>query len=162
MFKQVVTRFISIAAIAALSMPFSIAQAQDDDPIDKAIKARQASMQLYSFYAGQLFAMAKGDQEYDAELAATLAENFQAVTHLKDGMMWLPGSDNEARQGDTRAEPDIWAEDSEVGDRFTALRTASEALVPVAGGGLDALRSQIGDVGEACKACHDDYRAKDF
>jgi cytochrome c556 len=42
------------------------------------------------------------------------------------------------------------------------MTDASAALASVAGEGLDALRSKIGDVGKSCKGCHDNFRAKDF
>jgi len=159
--KKMVSVVSGVALAASLALT-GMSHAEDDDPIAKAIKARQAGFRLYSYYAGQLFAMAKGDQEYEAELAATLAGNLDAVAHLNNGMMWMPGSDNEARSGKTRAKPNIWADDSDIGDKFAALQTATQGLAPVAGDGLDALRSNIGAVGDACKACHDEYRAKDF
>lgn len=137
-------------------------QAAEDDAVAQAIKARQAGMGLYSFYAGQLFAMAKGEQEYNADLAATLANNLVAVTELSNGMMWLPESDNTARQGKTRALPEIWGADSNTGDKAQTLKDAALGLSLVAGDGLDALRGEIGAVGEACDSCHEDYRAEDF
>lgn len=38
-----------------------------DDLVKKAIKARRGVMQVRSFNAGSLFAMAKGDIEYDRQ-----------------------------------------------------------------------------------------------
>jgi len=46
-----------------------------------------------------------------------------------------------------------------VGEKGQALADASAALAEVAGDGLDALRSKVGAVGQACKGCHDDFRA---
>ena len=106
--------------------------------------------------------MAKGEQEYNADLASAMANNLVAVTNLSNGIMWLPGSDNEARKGDTRALPEIWAEGSNVGEKSQALKDAALAVSMVAGDGLDALRGEIGNVGDACKGCHDDFRAEDF
>ena len=149
---------ISCASLVTVSS----VHADDDDPIAKAIKARQSGFQLYSFYAGQLFAMAKGEQEYNADLASAMANNLVAVTNLSNGIMWLPESDNVARKGDTRAKPEIWAEGSNVGEKSQALKDAALAVSIVAGDGLDALRGEIGTVGDACKGCHDDFRAEDF
>ena len=53
-----------------------------DGPHDKAIKARQAMFQLYSFNIGVVSAMAKGDREYDADVAREAAENLRAAAHL--------------------------------------------------------------------------------
>ena len=134
----------------------------DDDPVLKAIKARQAGFQLYSFYAGHLFAMAKGEMEYDAELASTMAQNLNTVANLSNGAMWPQGSDNEAYAGKTRALPEIWTTYPAIGEKSQALKDATAAMVEVAGNGLDALRSKIGAVGQSCKGCHDDFRAEDF
>ncbi len=152
-----VTAMVSAAVLTAVPM----AQAADD-AIDKAIKARRGVMQLYSHYAGPMFGMAKGDVEYDAELAASLAENLNAVAGLTGARMWPPESDNKARKGKTRAKPEIWAADSKAGDASQTMKDAVLALSLVAGDGLDALKGSIGDVGKSCKGCHDDYRAKDF
>ncbi len=134
----------------------------DDDAIDSAIKARRGLMQLHSHYAGPLFGMAKGDIDYDAALAANLAENLNAVVNLSMARMWPPESDNESREGDTRAQPNIWEEGSDIGDKSQAMKDAALAATLVAGDGLDALKGAVGDIGQACKGCHDDFRAKDF
>ncbi len=136
--------------------------AADDDPIGKAIKARRAGFQLYSFYAGHLFGMAKGEIEYDAELASTMANNLNDVVNLNNGSMWPAGSDNTQRKGKTRAKPNIWSADSKIGEKSKTLKTAVADVAGVAGNGLDGLREKMGAVGKGCKGCHDEYRAKDF
>ena len=93
--------------VAACLAVMPIANAAKDDEIDKAITARQAGFQLYSFYASQLFAMAKGEQDYDAALASAMADNPATVAQLNNGVMWLLDSYNEARTGDTIALPAI-------------------------------------------------------
>ncbi len=147
------------AAAVFTAIPVSYAA---DDAITKGIKSRRAGMQLYSFFAGHLFAMAKGEMDYDAELAQTMAENLAAVNNLKNGLAWLPGSDNKKRKGKTRALPIIWEEGSGIGEKSKAMKEASAAMTQVAGNGLDALKGEIGALGKACKGCHDDFRAKEF
>ncbi len=151
-----------LCALLVAMTPISVSFAADDDPIAKAIKARRAGFQLYSFYAGQLFAMAKGEQDYDAELAGTLANNLNSVATLNNGMMWIPGSHKEERKGKTRAKKEIWQEGSTIGEKSAALKKATAELAEVAGSGLDALRGKIGALGESCKGCHDNYRHKEF
>ena len=60
--------------------------AGEDDPMLKAIKARQAIMVLRSWNAGPLFGMAKGKIEYDAERATTLANNLKAELAMDNGI----------------------------------------------------------------------------
>lgn len=138
-----------------------VAHGAGDDPLLKAIKARQAEMTLRSFNAGPLFGMAKGDIEYDAELAATLANNLLTLTTVNSGRMWPEGSDNEAWPDDTRSLPEIWTTYPDIEDKEKAYVDAITALAGVAGNGLGELRSVIGDVGQSCKGCHDDFRAEE-
>ena len=155
---QSFTRWILV--LIGLSLALSASAAKD--PNEKAIKARRAVMTLQSWYAGPLFQMAKGDMEYNAEMAGTYAANLNTVVNAEAGAMWPEGTDNGAYAGKTRALPEIWTTWPAVGEKGQALTEAVAALAEVAGGGLDALRSKIGDVGKACKGCHDDFRAEDM
>ena len=140
---------------AAASLAFSASAA--GDPAEKAIEARRAVMTLQSWYAGPLFRMAKGAIPYDADAASRYAANLDAIVNADGSAMWPEGSDHRAYP-ETHALPEIWSAGSEVGERDQALKEAVAALAEVAGDGLDALRSRIGPVGNACSGCHDDYR----
>ena len=150
------TRWILVAVGLTLALTASAA----DDPNEKVIKSRRAVMSLQSWYAGPLFQMAKGDMEYDAEMAGNYAAHLNIIANLDGGAMWPPGTDNGAYAGKTRALPEIWSTYPAVGEKDQALKDAAAALAGVAGDGLDALRSNIGAVGKACKGCHDDFRAE--
>ena len=145
-------------ALLGLSLVLGVSAA--DDPNEKAIKARRATMTLQSWYAGPLFQMAKGAMEYDVEMAKTYAANLNAVVNMEAAAMWPAGTGKDAYEGKTRALPEIWSTWPEAGEKARALVEASADLAAVAGDGLDALRSKIGDVGNACKGCHDDFRAE--
>lgn len=132
-----------------------------DGPHDDAIKARQALMQLQNFEVGILFDMAKEKIDYNADVAAEAAANLNATATYGQSLFWPAGSDN-ATDGNarTRALPAIWETYPAITEKAGDLKTAVAALVPVAGNGLSALQDAIGDVGGACKACHDDFRAE--
>lgn len=140
-----------------LTMPVSVA----NDLEESAIKARQGQMQLRSFNAGPLFAMAKGDITYDAEMASKLANNLKVLLNLDNSRAWMNGTSNEEYPEKTRALPEIWESGSEIGDRGKAYAEAVNALAGAAGEGLDALTPRVKDLGQACKGCHDDYREED-
>ncbi len=147
--------------IAALLVGFGTGALADDGPHDKAIKARQAMFQLYGFNIGILSAMAKGKMDYDADIALEAAENLDAAANLGQSQFWPQGSDNETEgNARTRALPVIWSTFPAIVEKADALKTATAALVPVAGNGLDELKGAMGDVGASCKGCHDDYRAE--
>ena len=147
-----------ILVVTGLSLAFAVSAAKD--PNEKAIEARQAVMKLQSWYAGPLFGMAKGDIDYDADMARSYAEHLSMMASVDGGAMWPQGTDNVAYAGKTRALPEGWTDWEEAGKKAQALSEAAAALAAVAGDGLDALRSRIGAVGKACKGCHDDFRAK--
>ena len=149
-----------ILVVTGLSLAFAVAAAKD--PNEKAIEARQAVMKLQSWYAGPLFAMAKGDVDYDADMARTYAEHLSTMANVEGAAMWPQGTDNAAYAGKTRALPEGWTDWEEAGRKAQALSEAAAALAAVAGDGLDALRSKIGAVGQACKGCHDDFRARSW
>lgn len=131
-----------------------------DDPLLKAIKARQGEMQLRSFNAGPLFGMAKGEIDYDAEMAGKLANNLKLLLDLDMSRSWPKGSDNENYAGKTTALPKIWTTYPEIGEYGKKYAMAVNELAAVAGSSQDALRSKIGALGKSCKGCHDEFREK--
>ncbi len=128
---------------------------------ERAVKARQALMQVYAFNLGQLGAMVKGEMEYNADLAKASADNLVKATTMNGMAMWPKGSsmDDEGMAGKTWAKADIWADGSDVGERAKALREAAAQMAEVAGNGLDAVKGAMGGVGGGCKGCHEKFRA---
>lgn len=129
------------------------------DPNQKAIEARQGEMQLRSFNAGPLFGMAKGDIEYDAEMASMLANNLKLLLDVNMGRAWPNGSDNFMYE-ETTALPKIWETYPEINEYGKRYKTAVNELAAEAGNGLDALRAKVGPLGKSCKGCHDEFREK--
>jgi cytochrome c556 len=152
----------SITSICLLILVLSLSANSfaADDPLMNAIKARQGEMQLRSFNAGPLFAMAKGKIDYDAELANKLAGNLKLMLDLDNGRAWAQGSDNEKYPGKTRALPKIWTTYPEIGDYGKKFAMAVNDLAMTAGNGADALKSKLGALGKSCKGCHDEFREK--
>ncbi len=151
---------ILVTAILAAVLAAPATAAEDEN--EKAIKARRGAMQVRGFNAGPLFAMAKGTLAYDAELASMLANNLSLEAQMNGGRMWPKGSDNTAYAGDTRALPEIWSTWPKVRDAGKQYADAVAKLAADAGKGPDALKAAVGDLGKACKGCHDDFRAEDF
>lgn len=149
-------RVLTIMLVAAI-VPLASAQAGE---MDKPLAARKAVMKLNGFYMGQLGAMAKSKIAYDAKTAQGAADALLALARLDTSKMWPPGSGTDKLGDITRAKPDIWAANSDVGAKAKALETALEDLVKVAGGGLGSLQGSIGAVGKTCGGCHKPFRVK--
>ena len=150
---------IALATGAALVAGASAAISGEAE--ERAVKARQALMQVYAFNLGQLGAMVKGEMEYNADLAKASADNLVKATTMNGMAMWPKGSsmDDEGMAGKTWAKADIWADGSDVGERAKALREAAAQMAEVAGNGLDAVKGAMGGVGGGCKGCHEKFRA---
>ena len=123
-----------------------------------AVTARKAHMALYQHNATPLFQMAKGDIEYDAEVASTAASNLAALTKLSHRGYWTPGTSTDDLGDQTRALPALWQEGSKAGEYGGKLAEAADALAAAAGNGKEAMVGALGPVGQACTSCHEDYR----
>ncbi|SLN28947.1 Cytochrome c-554 precursor [Roseivivax jejudonensis] len=139
------------ALVLALASP---AVAQD---FEGHIKARQGMFRIMAINLGIIGDMAKGETEYEAEMAQTAADNLVAVSGINPLVLFPEGSSNEAVEG-TRALPAIWENTGDVGDKWAAFGTAASDLQAVAGDGREALGPALGPVGDACSSCHDEYR----
>jgi cytochrome c556 len=152
-------RLVALLTASLIAAPASFAK--DDGPHDKAIKARQALMQLYSFNLGILSGMAKGKVDYNAEAASAAANNLLASVSMDQSAMWPPGSHNgDEANRKNRALPAIWDTYPKIVDAGKSMNEAATELQAVAGNGVDALKSAMGAAGKSCKGCHDDFRAK--
>lgn len=154
-------KVLLLGAALAIAGASTLALAADH-PFKKEIDARQGLMQIASFHVGVLAAMAKGERPYDAKLAAAAANNINLAAMVDQMALWPEGSDlsNAALAGKTAAKPEGWLNMSDVTKKHDAWASAAAGLAKVAGNGLDALKPAVGEVGKACKACHDDYRQK--
>ncbi len=150
------TRICLLVIGAALALPSFAAK----DPNLKVLKARQGEMQLRSFNAGPLFGMAKGQVDYDAELASKLAGNLKTQLSLDMSRAWKKGTDNDAYPGKTTALPKVWTTYPEISKYGKKYGQAVNELAAAAGNGLDALKPKVSALGKACKGCHDEFREK--
>lgn len=134
--------------------------AADEYPFKAEIKARQSFMQVYAFNLGLLGAMAKGEAEYNAELATAAADNLLAAAKMNNSAMWPAGSDSGVAElaQKTRAKPENWTTWPKSSEKHQALTEALTEMAAQAGNGLDAVRANMKAVGDGCKGCHEDFR----
>ncbi|WP_136635590.1 c-type cytochrome [Pseudooceanicola onchidii] len=148
-------RFSMGLLVAGLGLVGSHATAQD---LDKAVKARQAVMQLYAFNLGTLGAMAKGQMDYDAAVAQAAAGNIVKVSSQNQMAYWPQGSAVGEVEG-SKALPAVWENMEDVGAKAAALTEA--AMQAEAATDLAGLQAAMGAMGGACGACHKSYRQSD-
>ena len=145
---------ILCAAAGAIALLLALpASAQFQKPED-AIKYRKGAFTVMGAHFGRIGAMANGRVPYDAKVAADNAELVVTMSKLPYAG-FIEGTD----KGDTRAKAEIWAEPdkfraaaSKMQDEVVKLSAAAKT------GDAAALKTAFGAAGQACKACHDNYR----
>jgi cytochrome c556 len=121
------------------------------------VKQRQAAMTLIGKYWGPLGAMASGKAPYNAEVVARNAVYLDALTQMPwDGF----AADTKDTAEKTRALPAVFTETAKFKEGQDRLRGAVTKLVAASKGGEDAFKAAAGEVGKACAACHENFRAK--
>jgi len=150
-------RKLTLAAAGLAIAATAVFSASHVGPFDGAIRARQSHMRLHGHNIGILGAMAKGDMEYDADVAVGAAANLVALARLSKAGYWPVGSDSDATEG-TRALPAIWDNLDDLDVKFAGLADAASAMESAAAIGLAELQEAMGAVGGACGACHSVYR----
>jgi cytochrome c556 len=69
----------------------------------------------------------------------------------------FPGSDT----GSTKLKPEAFKEQAKFKEAATGIETQTAKLAEAAAGGdINAIKTQFGEVGKSCKECHSQFRAK--
>lgn len=139
-----------VFAIAALALATTAAFAD-------IIADRQAVMKENAKYVGVLVKMVKGETAFDA--AAVQA----ALTALNDNVQKIDiaasfpvGSD----QGDTTASPKIWQDAAGFKAEMDKFKAATAAAAAAPAQDIEALKPQVGAIGQSCASCHQAFRVK--
>lgn len=141
-----------VVATAAVAVP---AHAQFAKPED-AVKYRQSAMALMGNHMGRINAQLKSGSpnvqviQSSAALVETLSKlPFEA---------FVPDSD---MVSNTKAKPEIWTDAAKFKQLSEKMQGEVSKLAAVSkGGDAKAIQAQFGTVGQACKACHDDFQRK--
>lgn len=150
--KLLRTSMMLAAALLGLATALPAA-AQFAKPED-AIKYRKAVFTVMATHFGRVAAMANGRAPFDAKVAADSAEIATSMSKLPY-VAFIPGTD----KGDTRAKPELWTEWDKVKGLAEKMQDEMGKFNAAAkGGNIDTIKAAAGEVGKACKACHDNYR----
>ena len=143
-----------IASTAAMMLVSGVALAQAKPEI--LVKQRQAAMTLIGKYWGPLAGMMQGKVPFNGDVAARNAHFLDALSQMPwDGF----AADTKDSAEKNRALPAIWDEPAKFKEAQDRLRGAVTKLV-AAGKDEGAFKAAAGEVGKACGACHENFRAK--
>lgn len=141
--------------IAVLLLSAAAFSAQAQVKPEDHIKQRRAGFAVLGFNFANLGAMVQGKKPYDQDEAARNADLVAALaeyphTHFVEG----------TEKGDTKARPELWKNRADFDEKMRTMVKEAKDLPAAARKDLAALRKEFGEAGRACKACHDEYRAK--
>jgi cytochrome c556 len=128
---------------------------------DKAVPQsyRQSFFAMVATNFGPMVAMVKGEMPWDQDQMQGYANDLATLTTLDILRGFPEGSD----KGQTRAKPEIWQNKADFESKMNDLASAAAALQKAAAGGdKKQIAQQVGATGKACKACHDEYKSKEY
>lgn len=146
----------AILATALVAAPAVLAHSVKDEPMQS---YRQSIFALIGMNFGPIAAMVKGDIPWDEDAIAGYSGDLEEIVKLDLIRGFAPGSD----KGTTRAKPEIWDNMDDFESKLGDLRDAAASLDDaVEDGDRKAIANAVKNTGGACKACHDEYKAKDY
>jgi cytochrome c556 len=148
--------------VVSVGMAFALAAgsagvAFSQEKPETLVKQRRAKMTLQWKYLKPLYLMSRDRLAYDAKEV----ERNAAYLDVLDRMAW-DGFDPSTKDLKTSALPSVWAEPAKFKAAQEHLQKAVAQLVKISKGGDEAaVKSAIGDVNDACNACHKDFRQRE-
>ena len=149
------SKWVALAGALTLGMSAATMAHQVKDEPQQSY--RQSYFALIGANFGPIAAMAQGKMPYSVEGVQERAANLKALSTIDVTSAFSEGSD----KGTTRAKPEIWANTADFKAKFADMQEAILAL-QAAEGEQGAVAKAVGGVGRTCKACHDEYKAKDY
>ena len=148
------TLTLSIALLAAGTV-----QALDQEQAEKAAEIRQAVLEIAGWNVVPAAGMVKQKIPYDAARFQVHAERIAfAMTMIPDAF----AADTREFVLDTEALDGIWEDHEEFLRLAAEAKEKSATLATVSkSGDFDQVTSAFLDLGQACKACHDEFREDD-
>ncbi len=153
-----VTRpLLALLATAGLLLSLkAMAHLDDKEPMQS---YRQSYFAMVGMNFGPIGAMLKGEMPWDLAKLQMFANDLAALGSMDVSRAFPPGSD----KGKTRAKPEIWEEMDHFKEYLEDMQVAVAELQAAANGGdKQAIGAAVQNAGKACKACHDDFKSKDY
>ena len=153
---------IKHTAVGLVALCLAGAAAAQMKPED-AIKFRQSGYTFMAWNMGKIKAqVVDGTTPYNKDQVAAAASLIAATANSGMGALYLPGTDKGKGWKDTRVKPELFKEQEEVGKIAKNFVEQANTLQKVAmAGDQAAIKAQFGEMGKACKACHDKYRVEE-
>jgi cytochrome c556 len=148
---------LASAVIGLVSLGLASTAAAELKP-EEQIQIRQAGYSFMGWNMGKIKANLEGD--YNSEQVIAAANAIAGIANSGMGALYGPGTDKDIGEVKTRVKPELFANMEDVGTIARNFIAAADNLQKVAASGDQVeVSSAFGELGQACKACHDKYRA---
>lgn len=143
-----------VLGVIALSLATTaVAQVKPEDQIE----IRQAGYSFMSWNMGKIKTNLEG--QFDAKQVEAAANAIAGIANSGMGALYGPGTDKDIGSVKTRVKPELFENKAEVGKVAKDFIAAANNLSKVAASGdKAAVQKAFGDMGAACKACHEKFR----
>jgi cytochrome c556 len=150
-------RILASTVLGAFALGIASTAVADLKP-EEQIQFRQAGYSFMSWNMGKIKSNLEGD--FNADQVAAAANAINAIANSGMGALYGPGTDKNIGDVKTRLKPEFFDNLEDVGVIAGNFVAATNALAAAAAEGDQVdVSNAFGKVGEACKACHDKYRA---
>jgi cytochrome c556 len=147
-------------AVLALSAPLA---AQAELSPEEMVKFRQSGYTFMSWNMGKIKAQAvDGSVPYNQDQIRAAANAIAAIANSGMGALYSPDTLDTVGWKETRLKASFFEEQDKVRDiAVNFVKQANKLQEVAATGDQKAVAAQLGELGKACKACHDGYRAEE-
>ncbi|MBK1645763.1 cytochrome C [Thiocapsa imhoffii] len=150
-------RIIASSLLGVFALGIASTATADLTP-EEQIRFRQAGYSFMSWNMGRIKSNLDGN--YNPEQVAAAANAINAIATSGMGSLFGPGTDRNVGNVKTRVKPEFFDNLDDVAVIAGNFVAATNALAAAANAGDEIeVSTTFGEVGQACKACHDKYRA---
>ena len=136
------------------------------EPLGKAVSGAQAKKLMHDRHEGMedigdAFKIVGRETKSDSPNVSSIKTAAATINRLaqQSGAWFPPGTGPNV--GKTRAKAEIWQKPQDFAAKDKAFQQAAREFKAAADSGdIEKIRGEAGDLGKACKACHDLYRAE--
>lgn len=154
--KNVIRTALGILALSVTAVAQAQVSAED------MVKFRQSGYSFMNWNMGKIKAqVVDGAVPFDQAQVAAAANAIAAIANSGMGALYSPATLGVTGWKETRLKPNFFEEGEKVREiAVNFVQQANKLQEVAAAGDQAAIATQFGEVGKACKACHDNYRAE--
>ena len=158
--KQQWKTTIKLIAGGAVLAASGFALAQQAPKPENLIKWRQSAFQVIAWNTGRIKANVEGT--YNKDDVVKSANTLAALSKSGIETLFVPGTEQGKGWHDTSAKADVFSNNKHFIELAQNFSTEAGNFATIAASGDQAtVKAEFGKLTKTCKACHDDFKAKD-